>query len=100
MIELFFVRTAHDELRRRREPDRGVLTGFTEPGGVLLADVPAWFMLKPVMSSRQDGAAFVPNDLLVVYKADSQQSIQNFTGKFGGMPHIGNLKARDECKGR
>src|SRR4051812_14685935 len=31
VVELFFIRAAHDELRRWREPDRGVLTGFTKP---------------------------------------------------------------------
>src|ERR1017187_1416497 len=41
MIEFLLVRTAHDELRRGRIPDRRVLAGLPEPGRVLLSDVPA-----------------------------------------------------------
>ena len=77
MVELLFVRSAHDEFGRRRVPDRRVLAGLAEPGRILLADVPAGFVLIPIVRSRQNGPAFIPDNLLRIQKSDSQQTVEN-----------------------
>src|ERR1017187_758773 len=98
MIEFLLVRTAHDELGRWRIPDRGVLTGFTEPGRVLLPDVPAGLVLIPVVGACEDRAAFVPDDLLRVQEANSQESVEHFAGEYGGVPYVSDLNTRYEFK--
>src|ERR1019366_1851444 len=77
MIELLLLGTAHHELGGWGTPDGRVLAGFAIPGSVLPSHVPAGLMLKPVMGPRQDHAALVPDDLLMMLKADPQKSVQN-----------------------
>src|SRR5262249_52150401 len=71
VIALFFLRSAHDELRRGRVPHGGVVASLAEPGRVFLAHVPTRLVLVPVVCTRQDRAALVPNYLLWVQEADS-----------------------------
>jgi hypothetical protein len=56
-------------------------------------------MLKPVVSSREHGSAFVPDDPLVVKESDPQQAIQNLAGEFRGVPDIGHLETGNQRKG-
>src|SRR5262249_7598193 len=72
VIELFFLRSAHDHLGRGGVPDCCVLAGFSKPGRVLLTDVPARLMLKPIVRPGERSNRFSPNDLLVVDEANSQ----------------------------
>ena len=74
-------------------PDRRVLAGLAEPGGILLAHIPARLVLKPVMRSREDRSPFVPDDLLVVQEADPQQSVQHLARELRGVPDVGHLQA-------
>ncbi len=73
-----------------------VLARLPEPGRVLLPDIPARLMLKPIVGPGQYGPAFVPNDLLVMQKADAQQAIENFPRELRGMPHIRHLETRHQ----
>lgn len=50
------------------------------------------------MSTGEYGSVFVPDDLLVMQEPDLQQTIENFTSEFGGMPYVGGFDARDEPK--
>src|SRR5579859_4395878 len=99
VIVFVLVRAAHNELGRRRIPDRGVLAGFAEPGCVLLPDIPAGLVLEPVVRARKDGSTFVPNDLLVVKKSDTQQAVQNLAREFAGVPDVGHIETRNEREG-
>ena len=69
MIEFLLIRSAHDELRRGRIPDGGVLARLAVPGCVLLPHKPAWLVGKPVGRPREVGPAFIPDDLLMVHEA-------------------------------
>jgi len=53
-------------------------------------------MLEPIQRSRQDDPPLVPNDLLVVQEADTQQTIENLAGEFAGVPHVAHLKIRQK----
>ena len=55
-------------------------------------------MLEPVVRSRQDGSAFVPDDLLVVKEPNAQQPVQNFACELAGVPDLGNIEARNESE--
>ena len=72
VVVLFFIGAAHDEFRRWRIPNCRVFAGLPEPGRVLL---PAWLMLIPVVSPREDRRAFVPDDLLRVKEVDPEQAL-------------------------
>src|SRR6266849_4789252 len=56
-------------------------------------------MLKPVMSSRENGPAFVPDDLLVVKEPDAQQTVQDLARELRCMPDVRHLEMRNECEG-
>src|ERR1700677_3121401 len=98
MIEFIVLRSSHDELRRGRIPHRRVLSRFAVPGGILLSYVPARLVLKPVMSSRENRAALVPDDLLVMHEADLEQTIEHFTREFGCVPDVADLQAGNESE--
>src|ERR1035441_548131 len=100
MVVLRFVGATHDEFWRRRSPDRGVLAGFSEPLCVLLSDVPTRFVLVPVVSPCQNGAALIPDDLLRIEKTDAQKAVQHLPREDRGVPHVGDLKARHQLEGR
>src|SRR5579871_1813262 len=53
-------------------------------------------MLEPIVSSREDRAALVPNDLLMVQEADAQQPIEHLAREFAGVPDVADLEAWDE----
>src|SRR5579864_5762554 len=99
MVKLLLVRAAHDELGRWRVPNRRILAGFAEPGCVLLSDIPAGLMLEPVVRSREDGAAFIPDNLLVMQEPDAQQAVQNLAREFAGVPDVGHLETGNEREG-
>src|SRR5258708_22531929 len=86
MIEFVLVRATHDELWRRRIPNRGVFASFAEPGRVLFSHVPAGFVLEPVVGAREHRPALVPDDLLVMQKPDLQQAVENLAGKLRWVP--------------
>ena len=98
MIELVFVRAAHDELRRGRVPDGRVLTGLAVPGSVFLSNVPNRLVTKPIMRASEYGTALVPDDLLVMLEADPQQTIQNLTSELTCVPYVRRLETRYERK--
>src|SRR5579862_3506552 len=99
VIKFRFFRSAHDELRRRRIPDRRVLAGFAEPGCVLLSNVPARLVLEPVMGSRKDRPTLVPDYLLMMKEPDPQQAVQNLARECAGVPNVGHLETRNESIG-
>src|SRR5450432_122580 len=66
MVELLLFGAARDEFGRCDVPHGGVLARFSKPRGALLSDVPTRFMLKPIVHSRENGSAFVPDDLLMM----------------------------------
>jgi len=45
-------------------------------------------MLKPVMGACEHGTSFVPDNLLLMEKPDSQEAIENLAGELGSMPHV------------
>src|SRR5579862_6873050 len=91
VIELVFIGAAHHELWGWRIPNRGVFAWFSKPRGVFFANVPTRFVGKPIMRSREYRATFVPDDLLMVQKANSQQAIENLAGELRCMPHVRHL---------
>src|ERR1700728_687247 len=93
MIVFLFIRSAHDELRRRRVPDCRVLPSLPKPWRVLLSHIPARLMLVPIMGPSEHRAAFVPNDLLRVQEADAEETIKNFARKKAGVPDVSDLQA-------
>src|ERR1700690_3863394 len=99
MIILVLVGTSHDELRGRTSPDRRVLAGLAVPRRIHFSHKPARLVLKPVQRPRQNRPLFVPDDLLVVYESDAQQSVENFPGELRGGPDIGDLKAGNQLEG-
>src|SRR5579862_4094747 len=98
MIKLLLVAAAHDELGTRSGPDRRVLAGFPVPWCFGLPHKPTRLVLEPVERARQDSTSLVPDDLLVVLEADTQQAIEDFPGEFRGVPHVADLQARHEGK--
>src|SRR5688572_22693517 len=79
MIELLFIRATHDELRRWRTPDCRVLAWLPEPRCVFLSHIPAGLMLEPIVRSCEHCPALVPDDLLMVQRADPQQAIEDLS---------------------
>ena len=55
-------------------------------------------MLEPVMSSRQDRSAFIPDDLLMVDEADPEEAIEHLARKLAGVPDVGHLESGNESK--
>src|ERR1035441_10521300 len=100
MIELLFLlRTAEDELRRRAGPDGRILARLPVPGSVLLADEPTRLMLKPVQRSCEHRALLVPDDLLVVDEADTQEPREHLACELGGVPDVADLQEREKREG-
>ena len=56
-------------------------------------------MLKPIQRPREDRALLVPDYLLVMDEPDTKQAIEHFPRESRGVPHIGDLEARDEFEG-
>jgi hypothetical protein len=88
MIEFILLRGAHDELRRRRIPDRRVFTRLAVPRRILLPHVPARLMLEPVISSREHHAALVAEDLFV--QSQSERTLP--VGSIGSVPRVVNQR--------
>ena len=86
-------------LRRRRRPDRRVLTRLAVPRCVLLSHEPARFVLKPIQRAGEDRALLVPDYLLVMDEPDPQQAIEHFPREPRGVPHVGDLETGDEFEG-
>ena len=49
-------------------------------------------MCEPIVSPGEDWSSLVPDQLLVIDEADPQQAVQNFPGKLGGVPDIGDSR--------
>src|SRR4051794_26410961 len=95
MVELLFVRAAHDEFGRSSAPDRRILrTRLAMPGSALLADVPAGFVSVPVVRPRENDPALVPDNLLWVQESDALKTVQHFACENGSVPHVRNLNTR------
>ncbi len=80
-------------------PDRRILAGLPEPRRVLLANVPARLVLKPVVRAREHCPALVPDDLLVVQEADAQQAIKNLASELRSVPDVRHLETRNQREG-
>src|SRR4029077_13319753 len=98
VVEFIFVRSPHDEFRRWRIPDRGVLPRPPVPRRVFLSDVPAWLVLEPIVGPGENRAPLVPDDLLMMDKFNPQQAIQNLAGELRGVPDVGYFQAGDQRK--
>jgi hypothetical protein len=44
----------------------------------------------------EHGAPFVPDDLLVMEKADAEQTIEHFARELAGVPHVSDLETRHQ----
>src|ERR1041385_5601058 len=51
-------------------------------------------MLEPVMRPRENCAPLVPDELLMVEKTNSQQTVEHFARELRCVPHIRRLEAR------
>src|SRR5262249_6105884 len=89
---------AHNELRRRRSPDRGVFAWLSIPRSVLFPHEPTWLMLKPIERPREDRPALVPDDLLVVKEADAQKPVENLAGELRSVPDVRPLERGNQLK--
>src|ERR1035441_8092250 len=101
MIAFLLLRSAHDEFRRRRVPDGGIVAGSSVPGGILLAQIPRGLVLVPVVRPGEDRPTLVPDYLLRIEKPDAQEAIQNLARVNRGGPDVNNLEAgqQRECFG-
>jgi hypothetical protein len=57
------------------------------------SEIPAGFVLIPVVSARQHGAPFIPDNLLRIQKADAQESVPHFAGEYRSVPYISDPEA-------
>jgi len=55
-------------------------------------------MLEPVVRSGEHRPLLVPDNLLMVHEANSQQAIENFTGEPRGMPDITGFQTGNQGK--
>jgi hypothetical protein len=55
-------------------------------------------MLEPVVRAGEYGSAFIPDNLLMVEKADPQQTVENLAGELRRMPNVRHLEARHQCE--
>lgn len=55
-------------------------------------------MLEPVVGSRQNGSALIPDYLLVMEEPDTQQAIEDFARKFRGVPNVRRLERRNQLE--
>ena len=81
-----------------RVPDGRVLARLAEPGSILLPHKPARLMLEPVMSPSENRAALVPDNLLLVQKADAQKPVEHFAREYRGVPNVRDLQAGHELE--
>jgi hypothetical protein len=56
-------------------------------------------MLIPIVRTRQNGAALVPDYLLWIREADTEEAIQHLACEDGSMPDIGNLQVLYQLEG-
>src|ERR1700722_7953722 len=73
-----------------------VLPRLSVPGSILLSNVPAGLVGKPVMSPREDWPPLVPNDLLVGEEANLQQAIKYLASELRRVPHVPHLETRNQ----
>src|ERR1035437_2174149 len=98
MIELLFIRSAHDEFWRRNFPNGGVFASLPKPGRIFLPNEPRRLVGEPVRRPRENRPVLMPNNLLMMQKADPQQAVENLAGEFRSVPDVADLETGHECE--